>query len=426
MENGIHYKIAQLAPFYYGWVIVAICAIAGAFNVGLMIWGLGVFLSPMQEELGWNRSTFFLPLAVGGIAASILGPIIGRYSDQEHGPRLLFLAGVLLLGSSAMYMRNIESVPVYLLIFGLVGGVGRYCIQLITYIIPKWFVRRRGLAQGISLAGIVGAGPLIFPVLLQFLFTEIGWRDTWFAMGVALIVIGLPATFLIIRQPEDVGLKPDGDSLESLQLANTTSPIATPTIEVSITGDQAIRTRQFWILAVSTSLGMLAIQGIIPNFIPFFISQGISPAIAAGTVSAYALSAMTAGLFWGLAADRYGHHRAYIIACSLLGSLLLAMLLIRSPIHAFSFMVSLGLPLSGFWVLQFLLVANTFGRRHIGAIRGAMQPFNNAAMYGGPLLFGVIFDLRSDYAWLFSIAGLLFLTSAVIASFLRPLPTARP
>jgi len=388
-----------------------------------MVWGLGVFVSPMQQELGWSRSVFFLPLAVGGITASILGPVLGRYADQIHGPRLFFLAGVLLTGASTMLMRDIHSITAYLIVFGIVGGVGRYLIQLVMYIIPKWFIRRRGLAQAISLAGMIGAGPLIFPLLLQFLFAHIGWRDTWFAMGVALVMIGTPAALLIFRQPEDLGLRPDGDSEKNTRRRETASPDSVPTAEVSITSGQAIRTRQFWILIVSVSLGMMAIRGIIPNFVPFFIDQGISPSIAAGTVSAYALSAMAAGFVWGVIADRYGHRRPYVVACFLVASSLLAMILTQNSTMAYIFMVYLGLVLAGFWVLQILVVANTFGRVHIGAIRGAMQPFNNAAMYGGPFLFGLIFDLRGDYLWLFALAAFSFLASAVAASFLRPLPT---
>ena len=52
--------LARKTPFFYGWVIVAVAMVSGAFTVGLIVWGMGVFITPMQEELGWSRSTIFL------------------------------------------------------------------------------------------------------------------------------------------------------------------------------------------------------------------------------------------------------------------------------------------------------------------------------------------------------------------------------
>jgi OFA family oxalate/formate antiporter-like MFS transporter len=407
-------------PFYYGWIIVAISTVSGAFNTGLMVWGLGVFVSPMQDDLGWSRTTFFLPLAVGGVVSSVLGPILGRYADKKNGPRFFFLFGVLLTGISTMYLREIHSVTPYIIVFGIGGGIGRYLIQLVMYIIPKWFIRRRGLAQAISLAGMIGAGPLIFPLLLQFLLTSIGWRDTWFVMGVALVIIGVPAALLIVRQPEDLGLRPDGDSEDSVTNTKSVPGRVIPLTEVSLTSSQAVRTRQFWVVIVSVSLGMMAIRGSIPNFVPFFVSQGLSGSIAAGTVSAYAVSAMVAGFFWGAMSDRFGHRLPYVIACFLVSSSLALMAFTQSTVVAYLFMAYLGVVLAGFWVLQALVVANTFGRVHIGAIRGVMQPFNNAAMFGGPLLFAAIYDVSNDYTWIFAFASVAFLASALAAYFLRP------
>lgn len=150
--------MARRIPFFYGWIIVGISTVSGAFNTGLIVWGLGVFVSPMQSELGWSRTIIFLPLAVGAIGSSVLGPILGPYADKRHGPRLFFLIGVLVTGSSIMFLRDTQEIWGYLTIFGLLGGIGRYLLQFVMFIIPKWFVRRRGLAQAVNLAGMIGAG----------------------------------------------------------------------------------------------------------------------------------------------------------------------------------------------------------------------------------------------------------------------------
>ena len=88
---------AQRLPFYYGWVIVAFGFVFGAFNVGMTSWGLGVFVTPMQEDLGWDRGFVFLPLLIGAIVTLPLGIILGPFADEKHGPKVMAIIGVILL-----------------------------------------------------------------------------------------------------------------------------------------------------------------------------------------------------------------------------------------------------------------------------------------------------------------------------------------
>ena len=210
--------LAQRTPFYYGWVIVAFGFVFGAFNVGMTSWGLGVFVTPMQEDLEWDRSLVFLPLLVGAIVTTPLGIIVGPWADTKNGPRILALAGILLFGASLLYMKVAGSELGYIFIFGIVGGLGRFSVAMALVVVPKWFVRRRGLAQATVSAGF-SVGPLIFPLILQALVESVGWRDAWFIMGIALIVLAGPGAFFIIRSPEDVGLRPDGDRDDTLPTA---------------------------------------------------------------------------------------------------------------------------------------------------------------------------------------------------------------
>ena len=46
---------------YYGWVLVAVAFVAGAFSTGPVIWGVSVFVTPMSD---WSVLT--LPVGSGG------------------------------------------------------------------------------------------------------------------------------------------------------------------------------------------------------------------------------------------------------------------------------------------------------------------------------------------------------------------------
>ena len=416
---------AQRLPFYYGWIIVAFGFVFGAFNVGMTSWGLGVFVTPMQEDLGWDRGLVFLPLLVGAIVTLPLGIILGPFADKKHGPKVMAIIGVILFGLSLLYMKNAGDVFGYILIFGVVGGLGRFTVQIALVIVPKWFVRKRGLAQATVSAGF-SIGPLIFPLILQILVDSIGWRDAWFMMGIGLMALALPGAFLIIRSPEDVGLLPDGDKPEenpSNAFIDRATP-ATPSAEISLTRKEALRTSQFWFLVVAIGLATLGIRGMIPNFQPFFISLDFNASTAAASISAYAVPAIIMGFVFGIMADKQGPRKPFLIVCSIVASgLVLVSLvsLVQNVLMMFAAMIYLGFGLNAFFVVSQVFVANTFGRQHIGAIRGVMGTVNNMATFGGPWLFGIMYDVSAQYFVLFAVAVGFWLVTITMGILVRPL-----
>ena len=424
--------LAQRLPFYYGWVIVAFGFVFGAFNVGMTSWGLGVFVTPMQEDLEWDRSLVFLPLLVGALVTLPLGIVFGPLADKKHGPRLMAIIGVILFGISLLYMKNAGNVVGYILIFGVIGGMGRFTVQIALVVVPKWFVRRRGLAQASVSAGF-SVGPLIFPLILQTLVDSIGWRDAWFVMGIALLILALPGAFLIVRAPEDLGLLPDGDKPEgdiSQASASGSEPQRTAVrVEVSLTRKEALRTRQFWFLVVAVGLATVGIRGMIPNFQPFFISLDFEPTLAAASISAYAVPAIIMGFVFGIMADRHGPRKPFLIVCSIVatGLVLVALVsLMQNVVMMFGAMIFLGFGLNAFFVVSQVFVANTFGRQHIGAIRGVMQTVNNLATFGGPWVFGVLYDVSTEYMLLFGVAVVFWMVTITMGYLVKPLVRPSP
>ena len=419
--------LAQRLPFYYGWIIVAFGFVFGAFNVGMTSWGLGVFVIPMQEDLGWNRGLVFLPLLVGAIVTLPLGIILGPFADEKHGPKAMAIIGVILFGLSLLYMRNAGDVFGYILVFGVVGGLGRFTVQIALVIVPKWFVRKRGLAQATVSAGF-SIGPLIFPFILQILVDSIGWREAWFMMGIGLIALALPGAFLIIRSPEDVGLLPDGDKPEespsTAVIGGTTPATRSDSKEISLTRKEALRTSQFWFLVVAIGLATLGIRGMIPNFQPFFISLDFKASTAAASISAYAVPAIITGFVFGFMADKQGPRKPFLMVCTIVATGLVfvsLVSLVQNVLMMFVAMIYLGFGLNAFFVVSQVFVANTFGRQHIGAIRGVMGTVNNMATFGGPWLFGVMYDVSAQYFVLFAVAVGFWLVTITMGILVRPL-----
>ena len=67
---------------YYGWVIVATTFWMAMFTGGGRS-GFGVFVIPMSEELGWNRGTISLAVALGVLISGFSQPFPIRYPSAS-------------------------------------------------------------------------------------------------------------------------------------------------------------------------------------------------------------------------------------------------------------------------------------------------------------------------------------------------------
>ena len=414
----MHAALAARMPFYYGWVIVIVAGISGSFISGMTSWGLGIFVTPMQEEFGWSRTLFFLPLAFGALVSAIAGPLFGPMFDKRGGARLWFGIGVVSFGVSLIGMRAVDGFVYYLVVYGMLGGLGHFGLMSTRAILPKWFIRKRGRALAVS-GGLVSLGPLIFPTALQLMIGSIGWRDTWAVTGVAFVVLMAPAVVLMVRAPEDLGLRPDGDALEE---TGEESRFASQPQEVNFTREEAVRTVQFWLIVIAVSAGTVAIRGMIPNIHPFFVQQGLPATLASFSFSVYAVTTIVAAFVWGSIADRSGVRGPYLALSIVMATATALLWFVDAPPLMFVAMAYIGVGINAFFILGGLFVANSFGRAHYGGITGLFQPFNNAATYGGPLVFGVIYDLSNEsYGALFLSALVLWVIAFAASYAVRPL-----
>ena len=83
---------------FYGWYLVGVSLISGAFQTGIGIWGVSVFVIPMEDELGWSRTSFMVALTIRTALTGLLSPFVGPWRDTRNGPRVLMLTGSIILG----------------------------------------------------------------------------------------------------------------------------------------------------------------------------------------------------------------------------------------------------------------------------------------------------------------------------------------
>lgn len=268
--------------------------------------------------------------------------------------------------------------------------------------------------------------------ILGILIATMGWRDTWKVMGIMVLVVMVPVILLLVRrQPEDMGLQPDGDRTASQALSRSeTVPgghggqgrvrPGGPATEVSWTLQEAMRTRTLWLLVVALNLVNLSATAIVLHMVPFLMFQEGLSAQAAGLVVSMRLVASTfSRLLWGYAVDRFPMNLCLVVGFATRALNPLSLALLPYPLNVAGVIVT-SITGGGFQVLQPMAFANYFGRRHTGAIQGAIRPFVTVSSLVGPLFISIVFDLTGTFDLAFLVAGGLGLLSAVVVLFATP------
>lgn len=171
------------------WLVVfgSFCGLLAALGIMNTI---GVYQSYIAEHqlsnysestIGWISSIYVFLSFGGGL---IIGPIFDIY-----GPRLLVLVGSVCIMLCMMLLGVCTEYWHFILVFGIVGGAGTSLIFTPAIAsIGHWFYAKRGNATGLAATG--GAvGGVIFPLMLQSLFPQVGWG--WSTRAQGFVFLGL-------------------------------------------------------------------------------------------------------------------------------------------------------------------------------------------------------------------------------------------
>ena len=414
-------RLTRRLPFFYGWVILGCVCCAGFSRQGGAVSTLTIFVEPMTRDFGWSRTAISGAVSLGGLLAALLAPALGRLLDRQ-GARAVLCWAVLLTGLANTALSATGSLLTLYVLFCIarMNFAGPFDLGIYGAV-NNWFVIRRPAATAIATAAqMVGLATL--PLLAQAAILAGGWRTGWVAVGAAVFAVGfLPSALLLVRAPEDLGLRPDGIATAA---RHDTAPVPVHP-EPQFTRPQALRTRAFWLLALFTACAYPVQAGVSLHQAAYLVERGLSPTTAAEIVGAFSFASGCGSLGFGFLPRRVlvRYRLAAIAALQAVG--VVGLLLANAvPIFFLAAMV-FGLGIGGLLMLPPMAWADYFGRRSYGAIRGVALPFQVLGQAAGPLLSGVLRDATGSYtASLLTFAA--FSILAVIAALLARPPVPVP
>ena len=387
--------------YFYGWVIVAVMAVTGAVSMGMGSLNFGLFIKPMGDELGIGRAAFGWAQTARMGASSATSPLIGWLIDR-YGSRVMLPVAALATGGALIglaYVTTSWHLVVLFVVMGLVGMSGPGAL-VTTVPVLKWFVRNRGKAVAFVGLGIP-FGALIFIPLTQLLINEIGWRDAWLVLAfIGLLVIVPLGAIFIRRQPEDLGMEPDGGDPPD-ESGGGNSSLRRSADEISWTLRQAIRTTTMWRLVIVFSMVQMATGTVALHRIPAFMDRGMDPTLISFATAFDAVAAGLSTFGFGMLVKWVPVRFLGAIGFSMLAAAsVLTIYAVNLPVMFLSMWI-FGIGIGGMMFLNNFIWADYFGRHNVGGIRGFVNPINLVVGGIGAPAAGYVRDIWGSYdpAW---------------------------
>jgi len=368
---------------FYGWWVVS-----AAFAITFLGFGsaytFSAFLEQLQHDFGASRGSVSLVFSLAGFLYFGLGIISGPLADR-FGSRLLAVIGMVLLGGGlalASAARNL--VEVYAA-YGLGVGLGCGCAYVPAIgAVQRWFVRRRGFASGLAVAGI-GVGTLVMPPLASFLIGALGWRGAYLVLGGLALVLGGGMAMLIENDPNSRGLNPDGDEQAQAVQAGGTSV------------RDAIRSGRFISLYAACLICSFGVFVPFVHLVPFARDHGIAASTAALLLGVIGIGSTAGRFFLGAIADRMGRERSLLMMFIGMAASLSIWALSANVWSLTVFALVFGVFYGGWVAVLPAVVMDYFGGRNVSGIIGVLYTSVAFGTLIGPSAAGFAFDLSHSY-----------------------------
>ena len=381
------------------WLVV-LGAVLGLMvgNGPIMQFTFGVFILPVSQAFSTDRGTVSTALLLGLFLTGLMTPLAGHLMDR-YGVRKIAIPSIVLFALGIMDVGYFStSVTVFIVIYALAGIVAAGQTPLpYAKVVTSIFDKKRGLALGISMAG-VGLGTALMPQIAQHLVVAVGWRTAYMALGGLILLIGFPSMLFLIR--EQVQFNP-GHSSHLVVEGSTTR--------------EALKTSTFRILGVSFFFAALAAAGVIAHIIPILEDRGVSAQVATTAISVAGGALILGRLLAGYMLDRY--FAPYVALFFFIVPLLGIGLIAFTDQSAFAMVatVMVGLGLGAEVDLIGFMLSRYFGNKSFGALYGYLFAAFMLASGLGPFIMGMSFKyLNSYFPVLIGLMVVLVISSALM------------
>lgn len=373
---------AQGSEWQRGWTVV-LAASLGFSLFSVMLSAAGIFMQPLGQEFGWDRTTLSAGPAIATTMTAVLSPFFGVLIDR-YGSRRLALPGIVLTTAAMASFGLMTGSSTHWIGMWVVFGLILVTIKSTVWsaAVANQFTASRGLALGLVVAGTAVAQGTV-PMLGNWLIEDFGWRQAY-----VFLALGWGAlTFLVCllffkdgfttRKNEPAAPKPD---LPGLSVA------------------EAARSPALWLILASSFIVMAVTQGFSIHLFPILTESGIDRSKAAELLFISGVAAVVGKLVTGWLLDRY---RPNWVGGLTLAACALAMVPLMEGARSMP-LVIFAMVMNGYAIgtktnITLFFAAEYGGMKNFGKIYGTISAVISLATGLGPLVAGRMYDSSGGY-----------------------------
>ena len=393
---------------HYAWIVVLVTFLSLLAAQAVRA-APGVIITSLESEFGWTRTAISFAVSLSILTFGLGGPLGGTLIDR-FGPRRVMLVGEVLIAAGLIALLFVRDLWQMFVVWGLPIGVGTGAVGgvLGAAVAHRWFRTHRGVIIGLF-GGATSAGQLVFVPAMAALTVNAGWR--WaiaLVMGAVAIMI-VPIALLMRDRPDDVGAQPLGEAAVVTADVRAEDLRSTPL-------RQAMRTRDFWLLAGSFFVCGYTSNGLVgTHLIPHAIDHGFTEVTAASAVALLGSMNIVGTLASGWLTDRFDNRRLLAAYYGFRAMSLFALPVIYDVKWLLLFAFVYGVD----WIATVPptanLVATIYGRASLGTIYGWIFFSHMVGAAIAAFAGGFFRDLLGDYHLMFISAGILGFVAVSLA-----------
>ena len=386
--------------------ILWMLSIGQLISWGLIYYTFPLFIGPMEQELGWARSSMFGALSAGLLTAGLCSIPVGAWIDRGHG-RLLMTGGSLLAAILLMVWSRVESLPVF---YAMWIGLGA-CQAVILYE-PAFAVITRVYGprykQAILLMTFLGGLASTFGIpLTQLLIERIGWRPALEVLAAINLGVAILIHWLFVPGPRE----------EAVPIADT-PPVAEGTAKKKSPLAAAVRVPAFWGLVVAFAGYGLAFSAMSFHLIPLLEARNVPIAVVMAIIALIG-PMQVVGRVLLMVGQRHittiqlgaGIYFAFPISMAMLATG------ISDVYGLILFAIIYGVANGLVTILRGMAVPEFIGPEGYGVVSGALTMPTNIMRAAGPLLASLAWGAFGGYTpVLWGLAGIMLVAAAGFAA----------
>jgi MFS family permease len=412
---------------YYGWSVLLVAAAAMVATLPGRTQGLGLITEPLLADLKIGRVQY-AQLNLWATLVGSAGAIgVGRFIDRL-GSRVVLAVVGLALGTVVCLMSRVTSLGELALAITLTRALGQSALSVISLaMVGQWFVRQIDKAMAIYSIVMSIAFMMAFPAVGSLVQSR-GWRVAWFAVGAAILAGLVPLALLIVRRnPESIGVRPDGEPRTQNQELEPGNPGTRNLEPPGYSLREALFTPAFWVFAIGAALYGLVASGIGLFNESILAERGFGPNIYYQTLAVTAITGLAGNFVGGWLAGFVPLTRLMAVSLLVLTVGLLALPHVSTLAMVMIWATMMGIGGGLVMVLFFSVWPRVYGRRHLGRIQGMAQAITVLFSAIGPLLLAACVEMTGSYLAAFYVLAVAVAAVGVAASAARmpPAPSTR-